>query len=182
MADITLAEFNDRVWLVGGEEHIDDLLANTLAPHLSIEIVACASESALRALWIAKSGDPGSAGMPWLIHPDIANRIRGIAPVLAVAFAPWSALLDAAAEGVIDAAARRAADVAAARVEIVSYLDPAGPPRIVTLARLRADLVEDALAARGIARERMARLIRDVGEVPGLEQESRRIDIVVAPA
>lgn len=180
MADIVLAEFNDRVWLVGGEEHIDALLANTLAPHLSIEIVSCASESALRAVWIAHCGDPGSAGMPWLIHPDIADRIRGIAPVLAVPFAPWSALLGRDAEQVIRTVARRAGDDAAARLEIVLYLDPAGPPRIAALARLRADLIEDALAAHGIDRRRMTRLVRDVAAVPGLEQESRRIDIVLA--
>ncbi len=41
MADITLAEYNGRVWLVGGEVYIDDLLANTLTPNVSIELVRC---------------------------------------------------------------------------------------------------------------------------------------------
>ena len=41
MADIVLAEFGGQAWLVGGEEYIDDLLANTLPQHVTIELVAC---------------------------------------------------------------------------------------------------------------------------------------------
>ena len=51
MADITLAEFHGRVWLVGGEPYIDDLLANTLAADVSIEIIPCEQKSQVNALW-----------------------------------------------------------------------------------------------------------------------------------
>ena len=39
MADITLAEFNGSVWLVGGEDYVDDLLANTLPAKLMLPLI-----------------------------------------------------------------------------------------------------------------------------------------------
>ena len=64
MADITLAELNGRVWLVGGEPYIDDLLANTLAPEISIELVPCESKSEVHALWVQHCGQPDDTGRP----------------------------------------------------------------------------------------------------------------------
>ena len=76
MADILLAEFEGRVWLVSGEEHLDDLLANTLSPDVSVELVPCQSVAAVRDQWAQHGGDP-SAGMPWLVHPNIVARVIG---------------------------------------------------------------------------------------------------------
>ena len=76
MADILLAEFEGRVWLVSGEAHLDDLLANTLSPDVSVELVPCESVAAVRDQWAQHGGDP-SAGMPWLVHPNVVARVMG---------------------------------------------------------------------------------------------------------
>ena len=73
MADITLAEFNGRVWLVGGEVHIDDLLANTLPPDVSIEMVRCESQSEVHSLWVQNCGEPASAADA-VDHPSQYRR------------------------------------------------------------------------------------------------------------
>ncbi|MDA8249954.1 MAG: hypothetical protein M0Z28_12360 [Rhodospirillales bacterium] len=179
MADITLAEFNGRVWLVGGEDHIDDLLANTLPSDVSIEMVRCESQSDIRDLWVQHCGEPATEGFPWLIHPNIAARIRRSTPDYAVYFAQWSAFLDPDALAVIREAANWAIENAAAPVLLVEYLDPDGPPAIADLARLRAHLIEDRLSEHGIDRARISRQRRSIAEVAGMAQESQRLDIVV---
>jgi hypothetical protein len=182
MADILLAECEANVWLVGGEEHLDDLLANTLAPDVSIELVVCDSVPDIRALWAQHGGD-AAAGMPWLVHPAIVDRVkaalRGTVPEQAVLFGPWSALLDPAALAVIAAAAAQANRQPEAAVTLAEYLDPAGPSALADLSRLRAQLIEDQLAGHGVARERIGRTRRDVSEVPGMAQESQRVDILL---
>ena len=182
MADITLAECNNRVWLVGGEPFIDDLLANTLAADISIEIIACASPAEVRELWVQHGGVPDNAGMPWMIHPNIAARIRRISPDYAVFFAQWSAMLDQDALAVIRAAAAWAEQNAAVPVVLAEYLDPAGPQVIADLSRLRMQLIEDRLADLGIARARIDRNRRDIGDIANGSQESQRVDIVIRPA
>ena len=108
MADITIAEFNGNGWLVGGEEHIDGLLANMLEDDVSIEFISCDSLEAIRALW-RQNCRPGDSGgdmsNPWLIHPAIITRTRRKAPDHAVFFAQWSAQIDQHAAAVIRAAA-----------------------------------------------------------------------------
>ena len=184
MADITLAEFNGRVFLVGGEAHLDDLLANTLGAEVSIELVQCERQSDIHALWVQHCGEQsaGVAGMPWAIHPNIVNRIRRSSPDYAVFFAQWSALLDADALTVIDAAATWADANPTAPVTVAEYVDAAGPAAMAALAGVRAQLIEDRLAERGIARDRIARARRGVDEVPGMTQESQRVDIIVRTA
>ena len=179
MADITLAELNDRVWLVGGESWIDDLLAGTLPEHISIEIVPCESFSDVRTLWVQHCGEPTTAGMPWAIHPGIVARIRRASPDHAVFFAQWSAMLDGAAEAVIRSAATWATDNPELPVTLTEFIDPEGPAPIADLARLRAQLIEEKLVGHGVARERIGRARRRVDEMPGMQQESQRIDIVV---
>jgi hypothetical protein len=180
MADILLAECGDGVWLVGGEAHLDDLLANTLPPEVSIELVACDRPADVRALWEQHGGDP-AGGMPWLVHPAIVARVkgtlRGASPDHAVRFSPWSALLDDDAQAVIAAAAAQV--TGEATVTLVEYLDPAGPPAIAALSGLRLQLIADQLAGLGVPRERIGRDRRAVGEVPGMAQESQRVDILV---
>ena len=180
MADITLAEFNGRVWLVGGEAYLQDLLANTLSPDISIELVQCERTSDIHHLWVQNCGEPATGGMPWQIHPNIVARIRRRSPDYAVFFAQWSVLLDQDALTVISAAAGWAKENPEARVVLAEYLDPDGPQAIADLSRLRMQLIEDRLAEAGITRARMDRIRRKVSDVPGMSQESQRIDIVVS--
>jgi outer membrane protein OmpA-like peptidoglycan-associated protein len=179
MADITLAEFNGRVWLVGGEAYLQDLLANTLSQDISIELVQCERTSDVRQMWVQNCGEPPAGGMPWQIHPNIVARIRRRSPDYAVYFTQWSAMLDQDALTVISAAAAWAKENPEARVVLAEYLDPEGPQSMADLSRLRTQLIEDKLAEGGITRARMDRLRRNVSEVPGMTQESQRVDIIV---
>lgn len=179
MADITLAEFNGRVWLVGGEAYLHDLLANTLPPDISIELLQCERPADVHSLWVQHCGEPATDGMPWQIHPNIVARIHRNAPDYAVYFTQWSAMLDPDALTVIHAAAARAQESPEAAVTLAEYLDPEGPRAMIDLSRLRAQLIEDKLAEQGVDRTRIARVTRNVSEVPGMAQESQRVDIVV---
>lgn len=179
MADITLAEFNGRVWLVGGETYIDDLLANTLSKDISIELVACETKAHVHDLWVQNCGKKESLGDPWMIHPAIVTRIRRSSPDYAVFFAQWSAMLDPDALTVIASAAAWAVENPSAPVLVAEYLDPAGPRSIADLSRLRAGLVEDKLVEGGVPQSRIERVTRAVSEVPGMAQESQRVDIIV---
>ena len=179
MADITLAELNGQVWLVGGEVYIDDLLANTLSGDVSIELVRCESHSGVRELWVQNCGERTSGGMPWIVNPKIAERIRRNSPDYAVFFSQWSALLDQDALAVIRAAANWSRQHAQAPVILAEYLDLEGPQAIIDLSRLRAQLIEDTLVECGVARQQISRIRRAVGTVPGMNQESQRVDIIV---
>ncbi len=182
MADVTLAELNGNVWLVGGEAHLDDLLANTLSKDVSIELVPCESKSDVHELWVQNCGEPAFPGNPWLIHPAIVARIKRSTPDYAVFFAQWSVLLDEDALTVIASAASWARQNPEASVLLAEYLDPAGPASIEGLSTLRAQMIEDKLAEHGLPRERVTRARRGVAEVPGMGQESQRVDIVVRVA
>lgn len=184
MADITLAEFNGRVFLVGGEAYLADLLANTLASNVSIELVQCERQSEVQALWVRNCGqlEPGIGGMPWTIHPAIVARIRRSAPGYTVFFAQWSAMLDADALAVIDAAALWASSNPEAPVRIVEYVDDGAPAASATLAGLRAELIEQRLETGGIPRGRLTRARRPTSEASGMGADSQRVDIVVDAA
>ena len=179
MADITLAEFNGRVWLVGGEAHLHELLGNTLPSEVSIELVQCEHPTEVRRLWVQLCGERESEGMPWQIHPAIVDRIHRNTSDYSVYFGQWSAMLDQDALMSVNAAAARAREAPMARMELVQYLDPDGPQAMADLARLRAQLIEDRLVEAGIDRGRVARATRNVSEVPGMAQESQRVDVVV---
>jgi outer membrane protein OmpA-like peptidoglycan-associated protein len=182
MADITLAEFNGRVWLVGGEPYLDDLLANTLASDVSIELVPCERKSNVNDLWLQLCGPQSTLGDPWMIHPSIVERIRRRSSDHAVFFAEWSARLDRDAITVIASAAAWAVDNPTAPVVLIEYLDPAGPKAIADLSRLRAQLIEDKLVEGGVAVGRISRAVRGIGDVAGMAQESQRVDVVVQVA
>src|SRR5271154_6819179 len=143
MADITLAEFNGRVWLVGGEAHLHDLLNNSLPKNVSIELLNCERLSNVTDLWVQHCGERPTGGMPWQIHPNIVTRIRQRSPDYAVFFAQWSAMLDQDALTVVNAAATWARENPTIPVVLAEYLDPAGPQSIVDLSRLRAQLIEE---------------------------------------
>jgi len=180
MADITLAEFNGRVWLVGGEAYLQDLLGNTLAKNVSIELLQCERVSDVTDLWVQNSGAKEASGLPWQIHPNIVARIRRRSPDYAVYFTQWSAMLDQDALTVINAAASWAQENPTTPVVLAEYLDPAGPQAIADLSRLRAQLITEKLTAAGVGADRITRAQRDIDEASGMSQESQRIDIVVA--
>jgi len=181
MADITLAEYNGQAWLVGGEAHLQDLLANTLPAEISTELVQCERLEDVRSLWAQLCGPQPLNTMPWQIHPAVVARVRRTSPDFAVYFAQWSAMLDNDALGVINAAALQANQNPGAPVIVAEYLDPEGPQAIADLSRLRAQLIEDKLAGSGVDRGRITREKRKVSAVPGMAQESQRVDIVVQP-
>lgn len=179
MADITLAEFSGRVWLVGGEAHLHDLLANTLPPDISTELVQCERPEDVHNLWVQLCGAQPTDGMPWQIHPNIVARIHRTCPDYAVYFAQWSAMLDTEALAVINAAGLQANQNPEVPVVLAEYLDPEGPQAMVDLSRLRAQLIEDKLVEHGVDRSRITRETHNVSEMPGMAQESQRVDIVV---
>jgi len=182
MADVTLAEFHGRVWLVGGEPYIDDLLANTLSKDATIELLPCETKSDVYAIWVQHCGHPLEGSEPWMIHPAIVARIRRSSATHSVFFAEWSAKLDQDAHTVIASVAAWAMENPAAPLSLVEFLDPEGPKAIADLSRLRAQLVEDRLADAGVDRARIGRTTRGVGDVAGMAQESQRIDIAVQVA
>ena len=182
MADVTLAELNGNVWCVGGEAHLDDLLANTLAKDVSIELVPCESKSDVLDLYAQNCGRLDDACDPWLVHPAIVARIKRSSPDYAVFFTQWSVMPDPDALTVIASALAWARENPDCPVVLAEYLDPAGPASIEGLSGLRAKIIEDKLLEGGVAPARIARLRRDVAEVPGMGQESQRVDIIVRAA
>ena len=179
MADITLAEFNGSVWLVGGEAHLDDMLANTLPAGISIELVACERKIDVHDMWLRSSGEREYAGDPWIIHPAIVQRVQGRATEAegAIMFAPWSVMPDEDGQRMIQAAAARAATDPEMRVTLTEYLDPAAPPGVAELSGLRMRMLEDALHNAGVLRERIARQRRDTANIPNPAPGAGRIDI-----
>jgi outer membrane protein OmpA-like peptidoglycan-associated protein len=183
MADVTLAEFSGSVWLVGGEQYIDDLLMGTLAKEISIELVPCEQKSEVHKLWAQLCGPRETFGEPWIIHPGIVARIRRtITSEYSVFFAEWSVALDNDARTVIASAANWAIENVSASVVIVEFVEPNGPKSIVDLSSLRAQLVTDALLTAGVAASRISRSSSQVGDVAGMQQESQRIDITFTQA
>lgn len=179
MAEIVLAEYGGQAWLVSGEQHIDDLLANTLPPDVTIELVACESKAEVNVLWAQNSGPLAEFGAPWMIHPKIADRVRRGPIGRSVFFAQWSAMLDEDARAVVRAAATWAAANEGSGVVLTRFVSPGGAPALVSLAALRADLITTELVALGIAEDRIGRETRTVATVPGMGEESQRVDIEV---
>jgi hypothetical protein len=180
MADITLAEFNGSVWLVGGEVHLDDLLANTLPAEVSIELVACERKAVVHEMWVRLSGEREYAGDPWIIHPAIVQRFRGKAPEAAegaVMFAPWSVMPDEDGQRMIQAAGARAAADPDMQVTLTEYLDPAAPPGVAELSSLRLRMLEDSLHNAGVPHGRIARQRNDTANIANLAPGAGRIDI-----
>jgi len=98
-------------------------------------------------------------------------------PAYVIFFTPFSANLEGPALTVIDDAARAAVTAPGRRVTVIGYADRVGTPESnVTLSKLRAQVVADGLAAKGVTRDRIVLSPRgSVGNEPGLE--SRRVAI-----
>ena len=162
MADVVLAGFGAQAWLVRGEEHIDDLLNNSMPPDVTIEVVACESKSAVDALWQQWNDD--DPAMMWLIHPAIVNRARGQSGDIAVLFGEWSAALDEAAQQAVQAAANAVAARAGGWLTLVRHV-PDAPPMALTMADLRSGLLEAKLHELGVMRiERETRPVLEPGQ------------------
>jgi len=165
MADIVLAEHNGQTWLMSGEDFIDDLLANTLQPDVTIEFVVCESESELEGVKARLFAAQAGVLDPWIIHPAIARRVRfglsGDDPSgHRVVFGAWSAARDTDADAVIAAAATQAASTDA-RVVLTSYIAPDGPAPMADMAALRSTLIEAELTRLGVQPFRIIRTRRD---------------------
>lgn len=178
MADIVLAEHRGQTWLVSGERYIDDLLANTLPRDVSIEFVACESESDVTVLWVQNCGQPTQSA-PWMIHPAIAKRIRRTSEGHVVYFGQWSAMLDEDAHSVIRSAVIWGKEFGEADMTLVTYVAEGGPKAVADIANIRCMLIEAELTAAGIAAERIRRANRDPALAPGMGEESQRVDIVI---
>ncbi len=179
IVDVVLAEYLGRTWLVQGEQHIDDLLANTLRRHITIEVVSCESKSAVVDLWRVDAGPDANANEIWLIHPAIADRARGSLQDgnqdLTVGFAEWSAALDGAAADVIAAAAARAAERPEMMLAVIRHVAADGLAILAELGNLRSSLIEARLATLGLEAGRM---VRDA--VPAeAEAQADRISLVL---
>jgi hypothetical protein len=178
MADIVLAQIGVRTWLVRGEEYLDDLLANTLRDDVTIEFLACESESEVTAMWHENFDDPSDAGMPWIIHPAIADRsLRALNRdgTYRITFAPWSAMRGQDSDAHIVDAAAEAGLNPDARIVLTAYVDAGGPALHADLANLRSGLLEAELAGKGVALSRIERA-RGVFD-PADASLAERIDI-----
>lgn len=174
MADIVLAEFGGNGWLVRGEKYIDDLLANTLPAHVSIEVVTCASKSAAYALWCGYEGGDDPSDM-WLIHPAIVRRARGQAPPMSVVFDPWSMALDDRATTTLEVVAAELERRPDRMLALVRYTASAAPEFAADLANLRTGLLEARLHAAGVAPTRLSRETRPATA----DAQADRIDLVL---
>lgn len=168
-----LAEVSGQAWLVRGEQHIDDLLNNTLAAHVSIEVIACESKSEVDALWAGWTDAPPSE--MWLIHPNILRRVKGTPAGSSVVFPPWSAALDPAALQVVALTASAAAGRPDARVVLLRHVVPGADRTMDDLGGLRCTLLEGRLVEAGVE---AARLVRETREAAA-EADRERIDLLL---
>lgn len=157
MPNVLLAEAEGRLWLVAGDEHVGDLLANTLPEGVTVEFMAVADGTAVLALWHERSADADACAQPWLINPLIGDRIRRTLGVLRrrVVFAPWSAMPDAAGLAVVADAASWVGERAGERLVLRTFVGADAVPGYADIQRVRVQLVLAALARAGVA---------DVGE------------------
>lgn len=178
MADITLAEFNGRVWLVGGDNYIDDFLFNSLPPEITVEIVPCDSREQMLQMWTDMCGEPDGMSDPWLINPAIVDRVRRKLSGHSVFFAEWSAAIESDGHVVIAAAAASWRDNMHATLDLVDYLEPNAPKSIANLSKLRRELIEEALIDKGVPATQIGHVTREPGTDAGNTQERQRVDIV----
>ncbi len=186
MADVTLAEFNGSVWLVGGEQHTDELLFNSLPESVSVELIACDSREQVRNMWVQLCGEPLMPSEPVLIHPRIADRVRRASAGRTVFFAQWSAMMDDDAIAVLRAAAQWMMATPSLRAALVGFVGPHSAPGLADLSRLRMTLVREKLFEFGVDRARLDEQTREPD--PALPSgadpagDSQRIKIEISEA
>ena len=152
-ADIVLAEYGSQAWLVRGEQHIDDLLANTLPPEVSIQIVACESKNGVERLYLDNGGEDASE--LWLIHPGVVNRAKGQTGTLTVQFAEWSAKMDDRAEEAMRTALDMLNHDASTILTLTVSEAESGNAMAADLQRLRTGLLQARLVSLGATAERL---------------------------
>jgi hypothetical protein len=175
-ADILLAECNGQGWLVRGDLYIDDLLANTLLPHVTVEVVTCESKSAIDALRLSLAGPEDTEEVMWLIHPAIMNRARGQAGELRIRFPEWSAALGADAMMSLQGAADLARHQPEKAVVMVCYAASGAPAMVETMTGLRCGLIQAQLVALGVAADRISRETREAAKA----EQNDRIDLMIS--
>jgi hypothetical protein len=176
--DILLAEHNGQGWLVRGDQYIDDLLANTLLPHVTVEVVTCESKSAIDALRLSLAGPEDTEEVMWLIHPAIVNRARGQAGELRIHFPEWSAALGADAMLSLQGAAALALRHPDKALVMVCYAASDPPAMVAAMTDLRCGLIQAQLVALGIAAGRINRETRAAAK----PEQTDRIDLVTSPS
>jgi hypothetical protein len=182
MPDIILAQFEGTTWLVSGVDHLDDLLANSLPPDVSFEIIACEASTDVDALWRYHAGDQAEYSQPWAIHPNIVRRMQGLGTGMVVVFGAWSALLDKDADRAIARVVEAAKLQPEAPLRLIGQADPAAGPMPTAMLQMRLQMVEDALAKAGLDRARLQRVTRDPA-TPGYRAElADIIDIHIGAA
>lgn len=145
-ADVVLAEADDQIWLVQGEDHIGEVLNGTLPDGLTMQIVPVQDQAAAVALWWKINPQASDDRMPWAINPKLFQRVHGLADPgrRSIVFTPWSAMLGNEAHGAIAAMAGLGA-----RLTLVQFELKSPAPGQADLQRLRLQLVRAALERAG---------------------------------
>lgn len=149
MTVIVLAEFAGNVWLVRGDEHFDDLLANVLPETVALEFTTCGSLNEVRAMWQEHGDTENEGDEPWLLNPAIVRRIKSRYEAQSVTFTPWSAMLDESALETVGATATRLQANPTSRLSLRQFSPVEGQPGLADLQRLRGQLLAGALARAG---------------------------------
>lgn len=149
MTRIVLAEFAGSVWLVRGDEHFDDLLANVLSKTAAVEFTTCANLDEVRAMWREHGDTENESDEPWLLNPAIVQRIKGRGDARSVTFTPWSAMLDAGARDIVDGTAGWLQANTTARLLLRQFSPADAPAGMADLQSLRGQLLAGALARAG---------------------------------
>ena len=180
MADVTLAECNGNIWLVGGERYVDDLLFNTLPDGVSIELISCDDRDQVRKIWIQNCGEPLPPSEPMLVNPSIAERVRRSTPGRTVFFTQWSAMMDPDAIAVLRAAASWMVGSPSLKAVLVEYVPAKSVPGLAELSKLRLTLIASKLTEFGVAPERLSQRTRPPTLTIGPHQDNQRVDIEIA--
>ena len=173
MTLMVLAEAGGQMWVVEGEEYISELLMNELPDGVSVELVTCATQADVYALWREGSPDAEAQGkVPWVINPAFGDRIRRSlgSYVRAITFTPWSAMLDPAAQTELTDAAAWLETNPDGRLLLRQFAAAAPQPGEADLQRLRGQLVLGALGRAGADMARVAEGTIPAGEPTDLDR------------
>ncbi|GEM_PF-1580609 len=153
LAELVLAECHGQVWLVNGDEYIDDVLNGRLPEGVSVEYITLPDRAAVIDMWMQLSPEADESGLPWMINPALLGRLRGVfnPGVRSISFAAWSVLLDGAATATLTDAATWLASDDTRRLRLRQFALEADEPGKADLQRLRGQLVLGALTRAGVA-------------------------------
>ncbi len=180
MADVTLAECDGQIWLVGGDEHLHALLLNELPPGVEVVLLPCATRAELDGHWRRLTPEAPEGAQPWILNPAISKRILGRMGLDSgrIGFQPWSAMLDAAAEDAVAAAAAWIAAHPDGGLLLRQFAADGAVPGHADLQRLRGQLVAAALQRAGVPEGR----IRGETVPAAAPADAERLEIVTEGA